>query len=725
MTCSSHICQTMASPQKKYSLDDPLQYIKGVGPKRAVLLEKLGLKTIEDCLFFLPFRYEDRTLVKKISELVAGERVTFLGEVVFAGVSHIGRRKKIFEALIKDETGTVAAKWFRFNESYMLGKYPIGSKVILSGKPELSRYQGTGLELIHPDMENAGNGSAGLEDKESLELGKIYPVYHSTDGLPIKPLRAILNRVTGTHASLLQEILPDEIIRRHKFPSRTQAIRQVHAPSSDFSIKDLDNFRTPAQQRLIFEEFFLIQIGLAYKKQYTRKPARQSQAFTTRGPLIGKFMKLLKFELTQAQKRILGEIMDDLEQDTPMNRLIQGDVGSGKTVVALICLLTAVENNTQAALMVPTEILAEQHFLNIQPFCRQLGISIELVTSALPAKEKKIIQQQIQEGKIQIVVGTHALIQKTVQFHKLGLAVIDEQHRFGVLQREAIGKKGGHPHILVMTATPIPRSLALTLYGEMDVSFLDEFPPGRQPITTRIFFASKRDRAYAILRQEVDKGRQVFVVCPLIEESETLDLKTAMEVQESLQNDQFPDLTIRLIHGKMKKEERQQIMVEFLKGDIHVLVATTVIEVGIDVPNATVMIIEHAERFGLSQLHQLRGRVGRGEHASQCLLIAYPTSSETGKARLDAIQKSNDGFVIAEEDLKIRGPGDFMGTRQSGMPILRVANLIRDIKILEAARKEAFALIDRDPHLENPEHRNLKQTMHQYLGDKLNLSNIL
>jgi ATP-dependent DNA helicase RecG len=724
MARSSHFCQTMASPQKKYSLDDPLQYIKGVGPKRALLLEKLGLKTIEDCLFFLPFRYEDRTLVKKISELIPGERVTFLGEVVTAGVQHIGRRKKIFEALIKDETGTIPVKWFHCNESYMMGKYPIGSHVILSGKPELSRYQG-GLELIHPDMENVGKEPADIEDKESSGLGKINPIYHSTDGLPIKPLQAIMKRVIETYAGFVKEILPEEILRRHKFPTRSQAIQQVHLPANDFPIKDLDNFRTPAQKRLIFEEFFLIQIGLAFKKQLAHKPSHTSKAFTTRGPLIREFMKLLKFELTQAQKRILGEVMDDLEQGTPMNRLIQGDVGSGKTVVALICLLTAVENDTQAALMVPTEILAEQHFLNIQPFCQQLGISIELVTSALPAKEKKIIQQQIQEGKIQIVVGTHALIQKTVQFHKLGLAVIDEQHRFGVLQREAIGKKGGHPHILVMTATPIPRSLALTLYGEMDVSFLDEFPPGRQPITTRLFSSTKRNQAYALLRQEADKGRQVFVVCPLIEESETLDLKTAMEVQESLQNEYFPDLTIRLIHGKMKKEERQQIMAEFLKGDIHVLVATTVIEVGIDVPNATVMIIEHAERFGLSQLHQLRGRVGRGEHASHCLLIAYPSSSETGKARLEAIQKSNDGFVIAEEDLKIRGPGDFMGTRQSGMPILRVANLIRDIKILEAARKEAFALIDRDPRLLNAEHQTLKQTMHEYLGDKLKLLNII
>lgn len=712
-------------PRKKISLDDPLQYIKGVGPKRALLLEKLGLKNIEDCLFFPPFRYEDRTLVKKISDLIPGEKVTFIGEIIHAETQRIGRRKKILEILIKDETGTLPAKWFRFHESYMREKYPVGSHVILSGKPELSRYRGTGLEIIHPDMEPGAGEAAEMEANGYRELGKIVPVYHSTEGLPIKILRSILNRIVEAYAEQVNELLPREIHRRHKFPLRERAIRWVHTPPNDASVKDLDHFRTAAQKRLIFEEFFLIQIGLAFKRNFTRKPIHGSKAFTTRGPLIRKFMKLLKFELTQAQKRILGEIMDDLERDVPMNRLIQGDVGSGKTVAALICLLTAVENNSQSALMVPTEILAEQHFLNIQPFCRQLGISIELVTGALPAKEKRAIQENIQGGKIQIVVGTHTLIQKTIQFHNLGLAVIDEQHRFGVLQREAIGKKGGRPHILVMTATPIPRSLALTLYGEMDVSFLDEFPPGRRSIATKIFSPAKRDQAYSILRKEVDKGRQAFVVCPLIEESEALDLKTAMEVQESLQNEYFPDLNVRLIHGKMKKEERRRIMSEFMEGGIHVLVSTTVIEVGIDVPNATLIIIEHAERFGLSQLHQLRGRVGRSEHASQCLLIAYASLSEDGKARLDAIQKSNDGFAIAEEDLKIRGPGDFMGTRQSGTPILRMANLIRDVKILESARKEAFALIDRDPLLELPEHQNLKQGMHHYLGDKLNLLNII
>ncbi len=705
--------------RKKPSLSDSLQYIKGVGPKRALLLEKLDLNTVEDCLYFLPFRYEDRTEVRKISALVPGERVTFTGEIVHAGTARLGHRKKIFEVVIKDETGMIRAKWFQFREPYMMEKFPIGARFVFSGKPEFNRYQGTGLEVTHPDTERITG-----DELDMQELGRIIPVYHTTEGLHLNSLRTILKNVIDGYADLENEILPEEVVRRHQFPSRPEAIRMVHTPSSDLPVKDLDRFRTAAQKRIIFEELFLIQLGLAFKRKHTHHLV-QGKVFKTRGPLIAKFMKLLEFELTGAQKRILAEIMDDLEQGQPMNRLIQGDVGSGKTVVALISLLTAIENQSQAALMVPTEILAEQHFLNIEPYCRKLGISIELVTSALSPKDKKSIQQKIMEGKVEIVVGTHALIQKTVQFHNLGLAVIDEQHRFGVLQREAIGKKGTHPHILIMTATPIPRSLALTLYGEMDVSLLDEFPPGRQPIVTKLFYENKREQAYAVLRKEANKGRQAYVVCPLIEESETLDLKTAMEVQDYLQNQLFPDLTIRLIHGKMKKEERQQIMSEFKEGNIHILVATTVIEVGIDVKNATLMIIEHAERFGLSQLHQLRGRVGRGEHASQCLLIGYPPFSEDGKARLEAIVKSNDGFMIAEEDLKIRGPGDFMGTRQSGMPILRVANLVRDIKILEAARKEAFSLIDHDPRLEDPKHQTLKQTMHHYLGNKLDLLNII
>jgi ATP-dependent DNA helicase RecG len=599
----------------------------------------------------------------------------------------------------------------------MLGKFKTGEKIIVSGKPTANKR--SGLEIVHPDTERVA-GDATI----SLEIGKIVPVYHTTEGLHQKSMRSILNNVLDIYLPLVEEVIPEDILRRHKLLSRSDAFHQAHFPPSEgFTTKDLDAFKTPAQKRLIFEELFLIQTGLAFKKKHATE-IKTGTAFKTRGNLIKRFVKLLPFQLTAAQKRVLAEIMEDLEKEKPMNRLIQGDVGSGKTIVALTALLTAVDNGTQSALMVPTEILAEQHYLNIRPYCEELGIEVALVTGTLKGKERKAIYQDIEEGKTRIIIGTHSLVQKEIQFEKLGLAVIDEQHRFGVLQREAIGKKGDQPHLLIMTATPIPRSLALTIYGDMDVSFLDEFPPGRQPITTNVYYEKYQDKAYALMDAEIKLGRQAFVVCPLIEESEVMDLKAVATVFESIQS-QFPHLNACLIHGKLKKEERQEIMSRFLKNEIQVLVATTVIEVGIDIPNATVMIIEHAERFGLAQLHQLRGRVGRGKHASHCLLAAYFPISEEGKARMKAMQNSRDGFEIAEEDLKIRGPGDFMGTRQSGLPVLKIANLLRDIKILDVARKEAFSLIDRDPNLENPANQPLKNTVHRLLGKHLPLMEII
>ena len=699
------------------SLDDPIQFIKGVGPKKALLLEKLQLTTIEDFLYFLPFRYEDRRQIKNISTLMPGEFATFMAEVLNASVIYMGRRKRVFEVIFQDETGTTRAKWFRFNETYMLGKFKTGEKIIVSGKPTANKR--SGLEIVHPDTERVA-GDATI----SLEIGKIVPVYHTTEGLHQKSMRSILNNVLDIYLPLVEEVIPEDILRRHKLLSRSDAFHQAHFPPSEgFTTKDLDAFKTPAQKRLIFEELFLIQTGLAFKKKHATE-IKTGTAFKTRGNLIKRFVKLLPFQLTAAQKRVLAEIMEDLEKEKPMNRLIQGDVGSGKTIVALTALLTAVDNGTQSALMVPTEILAEQHYLNIRPYCEELGIEVALVTGTLKGKERKAIYQDIEEGKTRIIIGTHSLVQKEIQFEKLGLAVIDEQHRFGVLQREAIGKKGDQPHLLIMTATPIPRSLALTIYGDMDVSFLDEFPPGRQPITTNVYYEKYQDKAYALMDAEIKLGRQAFVVCPLIEESEVMDLKAVATVFESIQS-QFPHLNACLIHGKLKKEERQEIMSRFLKNEIQVLVATTVIEVGIDIPNATVMIIEHAERFGLAQLHQLRGRVGRGKHASHCLLAAYFPISEEGKARMKAMQNSRDGFEIAEEDLKIRGPGDFMGTRQSGLPVLKIANLLRDIKILDVARKEAFSLIDRDPNLENPANQPLKNTVHRLLGKHLPLMEII
>ena len=693
-----------------------MQFIKGVGPRKAILLEKLRLTSIEDCLYFLPFRFEDRTQFKKISQAVPGEYVTLTGEVLSSGTMFMGRRKRVFEVIVQDETGVIRAKWFRFNETYMKEKFSTGQKIILSGKSTINKR--SGLEIIHPDTEQVSG-----ENVSSLEIGKIVPVYHVTDGLHLKSMRTIIKNVLDNYLHLAEEFLPDDLIQRHNFMHRAEALAQSHFPPEGSSLEELDAFKTPAQRRLVFEELFLIQLALAFRKNRSGEE-HTGTSFKTRGELIKRFVKLLPFTLTGAQKKVLGEIMKDLEKKKPMNRLIQGDVGSGKTIIALTALLTAVDNGTQSALMVPTEILAEQHYLNIRPFCEKLGIEIKLVTSALKGKERKIYFEDIQNGKTQIVIGTHSLIQKDIQFKKLGLAVIDEQHRFGVMQREAIGKKGDQPHLLIMTATPIPRSLALTLYGDMDVSLLDELPPGRQVIATNLFFENRREQAYAIMEKQLQQGRQAFVVCPLIEESESIDLKAAVTVFDFIQEN-FPGFTACLIHGKLKKEERQNIMSRFLKKEIQVLVSTTVIEVGIDVPNATVMIIEHAERFGLAQLHQLRGRVGRGIHASYCLLMAYHPVSEEGQARMKAMQKSGDGFVIAEEDLKIRGPGDFMGTRQSGMPLLKIANLLRDIQVLETARNEAFQLIESDPDITDPKHQQLNKALKRFLGNYMELMEVI
>ena len=700
------------------SLDDSIQYIKGVGPKRALLLHKMGLEKVEQCLYAIPYRYEDRSRVKKIGELIAGEQITFQGRVSEVNIQQLWRRKKIIEVTVQDDTGTIGIKWFKFNEKYMRERYAVGRLLIVSGKPTRSKYQGGGLEIIHADVDVSLD-----EEADPLDIGSIIPIYSTTEGLYQKSLRSIMKGLVDQYAPLLEEFLPGVIRRRNHLPDRATAFRETHFPPLGTQENLLRQFRTEAQVRLVFEELFLLQLGLAFKRKHTQQE-EPGTPLKTRGDTIQRFIGLMQFELTGAQIKVLGQIMDDLEQTRPMNRLLHGDVGSGKTIVALISLLTAVDNDMQGALMAPTELLAEQHYMNIQPFCEALGLRVQLLTSGMPAKDKKALLANIKDGTTHIAVGTHALIQKGVEFKSLGLAVIDEQHRFGVLQREAISKKGVYPHVLVMTATPIPRSLAMTLYGDMDVSVIDEMPPGRLPIQTKRYYESQRDKAYAFMKREVKKGRQAYAVCPLIEESETKDLKTVLEVYEDLQ-ERFPEVTVALIHGKLKKEERQRIMADFKAGKADILVATTVIEVGIDIPNATVMLIEHSERFGLAQLHQLRGRVGRGKHNSFCLLVAYLPLTDDGKLRVKAMMDTCDGFKIAEQDLQIRGPGDFLGTRQSGMPSLRFANIIRDIPIIETTRKEAFALIDRDPKLTDPEHQNLKIAFQEYLGDKLDFMDIL
>ncbi len=703
---------------QKLSLTDPVQFIKGVGPKRAELLKRLALETAEDCLHLLPSRYEDRSQVRKIAELRAGELATVTGTILDSGILRLGRRRRLFEIVIEDESGLLHAKWFKFRDAYMAERFAPGLKVIISGKMTDNKYLGTGLEIVHPDIEI-------LQDDEESQAtsGQIIPVYPSTEGLNQKSLRQIMQNVVDNYIPLVEEFIPNDILTRHKLPQRRKAFQETHRPPVDQSVRDLERFRSAGQRRLIFEEFFLLQLSLALR-HLQHETVEKGVAFKTRGPLIQRFVQHLPFELTGAQKKVLGNIMDDLERDQPMNRLLHGDVGSGKTMVALIALLTAIDNGYQGALMAPTELLAEQHFLSLKPFCEKLGLSIDLASSALTNAERDRVRSDLASGNIQLVVGTHSLIQKDVQFNKLGLVVIDEQHRFGVLQREALGKKGWQPHVLVMTATPIPRSLAMTLYGDMDICQLDEMPPGRLPITTRRFYENRREEAYSLIDGEIKKGRQAYIVCPLIDESEKVDLHTATEVFEGLRR-QYPTWKIGLLHGRIKNEERQDMMRAFKEGTLQVLVATTIIEVGIDVPNATTILIEHAERFGLAQLHQLRGRVGRGQHHSHCLLVAHHPITPEAKRRLDAMVKSQDGFLIAEEDLNIRGPGDFMGTRQSGLPLLRIAHLIRDAEFIAPARKEAFALVEKDPDLSNPEHALLKQALLHYVGDRGDLASIL
>ncbi len=671
------------SPQ--ISKDTPVQYVKGVGPASAKLLKRLGIETIEEILFYFPWRYEDRKNLKKICNLIYGNHETALCEVVSADIITTPRKRmKIFELTVSDETGFLKSKWF--NQTYLKKYFQKGQKVILSGVVKGNPYTGAGLEMENPDFELFVN-----EDK-LIHTSRIVPVYKATEGLSPKQIRTLMFNTTSAYSFVVEDYLPEDILKRNNLMPLTRAVREAHFPEEFTDVSALNKGLSPAHRRLVFDEFFLLEIGLAILKK--RETLEKGISFRIENGLVNKFLTSLPFELTNAQKRVLQEIRSDMQKPLPMNRLVHGDVGCGKTVVALVSMLIAVENGYQACLMAPTELLAEQHFINIHGMVEALGIRVVLLTSSI--KDKPV--NDISGGGAQIVIGTHALIQENVQFKNLGLAIIDEQHRFGVVQRATLRRKGFNPDILIMTATPIPRTLAMTLYGDLDIAVIDELPAGRKPITTKIFFPSQKDRVCSIIQRELSKGRQAYIVYPLIEESEKLDLKSAIDGAEAFKRI-FPDRKIGLVHGKMHHDERESVMSMFKSGDIDILVATTVIEVGIDVPNASLMLIVHSERFGLAQLHQLRGRIGRGGYDSYCLLMAYHPFSEDARRRLKAMESTNDGFKIAEEDLAIRGPGDFFGTRQSGIPDLKIANIIRDIGALESARKEAFNLIETDADL--------------------------
>ncbi len=698
-------------------VDTPIQFIKGVGPRIGALLTKKGISTVEKALYFFPFRYDDRRNLKKISALIPGEVQQVAGDVLVSGEVPLRRGgRKIFEAVIGDGTGTLTLKWFNYNKKYMKERFADGKRFLLSGEVKLF---GSAKEILHPDVELLDPGEDELESFKT-----ILPVYHLTEGLALKTLRKIMARVVDGYAGSLVDGLPEEVQRKKDLVSLETAMRAVHLPEKEADMALLSMGQTAAHMRLVYDEFFFLQLGIALRKR--GMDVAEGIMLDAKGSLKKRLLGSLPFSLTAAQNRVIGEIEADMATSHPMHRLIQGDVGCGKTIVALAAALDAVECGYQAAIMAPTEILAEQHYINIHPLTEALGLKTELITGGVKGKVKRSVVDDITSGKVDIVIGTHALIQEGIAFKKLGLGVIDEQHRFGVLQRARIGQMGAggkKPNILVMTATPIPRSLAMTVYGDLELSIIDELPPGRQTIDTSVHHERGRAKVYRIIGKELKKGRQAYVVYPLVEESEKMDLMDATRMADELA-EQFKDYRIGLIHGRLKVEEKEAVMGAFKAGEIHLLVSTTVIEVGIDVPNATVMVVEHAERFGLSQLHQLRGRVGRGSDKSLCILLAQYKKSDEARERLAVMERSTNGFDIAEADLKIRGPGDFLGTRQSGMPDFRIGNILRDDAILKEAREDAFAIVEKDPALERPEHELLRGVLKERWQGRLEVAGV-
>jgi ATP-dependent DNA helicase RecG len=672
-------------------LDTPVMYLKGVGPRRAKDLASRGIETVAALLNHLPFRYEDRIRFTRIAEIAPGQIVTVLAEIAEASLLSFRKgRDSIFHLKVRDGSGVLYGRFF--HGGYLAKVLKPGQRLVLHGKADYDPYRPDRTEMLNPEFEILSSG----QSADSTEVGRIVPIYEAIGSLTPRVLRrvmyAVLSELNSSASGKVPDWLPARLRSLHGFPSRMEALSYVHFPPANASLEDLNQFRTRAHQRLIFEEFFYFQIAVAMQRKNMRRET--GIAFSMREQRIRDAVKrILPFKPTGAQKRVLGEIAGDLERAIPMHRLLEGDVGSGKTLVALETAAIAIENGYQAVLMAPTEILAVQHYLAARRTFAPAAYRIELLVSGMKAAAKRDAIAAIRKGEAQFVVGTHALIEEGVSFARLGLVIVDEQHRFGVLQRKALMEKGAKPHVLVMTATPIPRTLALTLYGDLDVSIIDEMPPGRTPVDTRWIHEPRLPGALGFIRRQVAAGRQAFVIYPVIEESKA-ELKAATAEYERLSTGEFRGLRVGLLHGRLPSEEKEAIMESFRANRIQILVSTTVVEVGVDVPNATVMLIEHADRFGLSQLHQLRGRIGRGAGKSYCILVSSEKVSDDARERLQTMVATSNGFEIAEKDLVLRGSGEFFGTRQSGNSPFNFADPLRDKQLLEAARLEAFTLAE-------------------------------
>lgn len=681
-------------PAERHGLDAPVTTLPKIGPVQSKRLDKLGIRTVRDLLWYFPRRYDDYSMLKTIHELRPGEDVTIMGNIRQVSRRQLDGRRTLLKCIISDGTGQLELTWF--NQPYLEKRLLPGRAIVVSGR--VDQFLGR-LTMNAPEWEPL--------DKEQIHTGRLVPVYPLTQGITSRWIRRLIRRALDYWADRIQDYLPDELRERVGLVDLGTALREIHFPQNEESL-------AAARARFAFEELFFLQIGIVRLRQEWR--SQRGEPLTIDRAALDAFLAALPFSLTGAQQRALEEILQDLAQPVPMNRLLQGDVGSGKTVIAAAAAVAAVRSQFQVAIMAPTEILASQHFARFTELMQgvrvpadggERPVAVRLLVGSMSAGEKERVYAELAEGVADIVVGTHALLQEAVQFKRLGLVVIDEQHRFGVTQRSALRQKGYSPHVLVMTATPIPRTLSLTLYGDLDLSIIDELPPGRQPIQTYIVTRHERERAYQFIRAQVSAGHQAFIICPLVEESDSIDAPAAVAEYQRLSTEVFPTLRLGLLHGRMRSEEKEEVMRQFQAGQLDILVSTAVVEVGIDIPNATVMLIEGADRFGLAQLHQFRGRVGRGKAPSYCLLVAE-NAGEEGMERLRAVAESQDGFALAEKDLHMRGPGEFLGTRQSGLPALRMAHLL-DIRLLDQARREAQHLLELDPTLGRPEHAELAQ----------------